>query len=473
MVRSHRHTVKLFFSSLLLFFLCFGTVTVRHAEALSVQDETVMGQKFLEAVRKQLELLDDDFATDYLNDLGQYLVGSVETRPFPFQFYLVRDNDLNAFAGPGGHVFMFSGLVSNMETVDELAAVLCHEISHVTARHISERIEQAKTIGIASLAGMLAGVLVGGKAAGAIMTGTMAAGVQKQLAYSREDERQADQMGFQYMTQSGFDPKGMITTLTNLEKGQFHSADVVPPYLLTHPGGSERIANIESMLSTRPQKGEEKTPSRKYRDLYPYFKTVVQAKSGEPNDLEARYRKTLQTDPDSPLAHFGLGVLWQEKLDHAKAVESFRKALKSSPDSLPVMRKLAESYQLMGRDKEAIEILERASRADMQDRATLFLLARSYQNMEEHAKAIRIFERLLLLKPVKDEIYHYLGVSYGRENRLALAHYNFGIYFKTLGERSKAKFHFQKAEDLAKGDPILAAKIREEAAPVYKRQYGN
>ena len=68
--------------------------------------------------------------------------------------------------------------------------------------------------------------------------------------------------------------------------------------------------------------------------------------------------------------------------------------------------------------------------------------------MEEHTKAIRIFERLLLLKPVKEEIYHSLGVSYGRENRLALAHYNFGIYFKILGERNKAKFHFQKAEDL-------------------------
>jgi predicted Zn-dependent protease len=384
---------------------------------------------------------------------------------------MIRDNTLNAFAGPGGHVFVFSGLAANMETVDELAAVMCHEIAHVTARHLSERMEQAQKIGIATMAGMLASILVGGKAGGAVMSGTMAAGLQKQLSYSREDERQADQMGFQYMSRSGFDPGGMIATLTNLEKGQWHSADVVPPYLLTHPGGTERIANIQSMMSTRSNRDQKEQPKSKYKDLYPFFRRVVQAKTGEPHEMEAQFRKELEKDPDSPLANFGMGILWQERSEHDKAIESFRKALKSRSEALPVMRKLAESYQLKGLDKEAIEILERAFRADTQDRASLFLLARSYQNMEEHGKAIRMFERLLLLNPVKDEIYYNLGVSYGRENRLALAHYNFGIYFKKLGERNKARFHFQKAQDLSKGDPVLTGKIREEAAPVLQRQY--
>jgi beta-barrel assembly-enhancing protease len=439
------------------------------ARAISVDDETVMGQKFMESVRRQFSLLDDDFATDYLNDLGQYLLQAAETRPFPFQFYLIRDNTLNAFAGPGGHVFMFSGLALTMATVDELAAVLCHEIAHVTARHLSDRMQQAQKVGIATLAGMLAGILIGGKAGGAITTGTMAAGIQKQLAYSRDDERQADQMGFQYMSRSGFNPGGMITTLTNLEKGQWHGADVVPPYLLTHPGGSERIANIESMLSSHPRR-EERDQRDKHRDLYPYFRTVIQAKTGEPHEMEALYRKELEKDPNSPLANFGLGVLYEEKSDHEKAIENFRKALRSSPDALPVLRKLAESYQLKGHDKEAIDLLERAFRADTRDKASLFLLGKSYLNVEDHTKAIRVFERLLLMKPVKDEVYYNLGVSYGRENRLPLAHYNFGIYFKRLGERNKAKFHFQKAEDLSRGDPVLTAKIREEAAVLFKRQ---
>lgn len=360
---------------------------------------------------------------------------------------------------------MFSGLISKMGTIDELAAVLCHEAAHVTARHLSERMDQAQKIGYATMAGMLAGILVGGKAGSAIASGTVAASIQKQLGYSREDERQADQIGYQYMLRSGFDPSGMILTLTNLEKGQFHGADVIPPYLLTHPGGTERISNIESMLSTSP-KAESKEENRKYHELFPYFKTVVRARTGEPHEVEAEFRKELAKDPDSPLALFGLGVHWQERSEHDKAIENFQKAIKSRPDSLPIMRKLAESYQLKGMDKAAADILEKVSRADNRDKASLFLLAKSYQNMEEHTKAIRIFERLLLLNPVKDEIYYNLGVSYGRENRLALAHYNFGIYFKKQGEKSKAMFHFQKAEGFAGGDPVLTEKIREEVKPL-------
>ena len=119
---------------------------------------------------------------DYINDLGQYITRALETKPFPFQFYLVKDNTLNAFAGPGGHIFFYSGLIDMMDDVDELAAVMSHEIGHVSARHLSNRIEQNKTMAIAVLAGMLAGALMGGKAGGAIATGTMAAGIQKQLA---------------------------------------------------------------------------------------------------------------------------------------------------------------------------------------------------------------------------------------------------------------------------------------------------
>ncbi len=462
----HRYRIKLFLFSLMVFVIPLGMV--RSADAISIEDETVMGQKFLESIRKQFSLLEDDFASDFLNDLGQYLVQSAETRPFPFQFYVIQDGTLNAFAGPGGHVFMFGGLVSSMDTIDELAAVLTHEIAHVTARHLSERMEQAQKIGFATMAGMLASILVGGKAAGAIMSGTMAAGIQKQLSYSREDERQADQIGFQYMCRSGFDPGGMIATLTNLEKGQWHGVDAVPPYLLTHPGGTERIANIQSMMSTRPESRETEKHNARYRDLYPFFRTVVQAKTGDPHYTENQFRKALEKDPNSPLAHFGLGILWQERSEHDKAIESFRKALKTKPEVLPVMRKLAESYQLKGLDKDAVEILERAFKADNQDKASIFLLARSYQNMEEHGKAIRMFERLLLLRPVKDEVYYNLGVSYGRENRLALAHYNFGIFFKRQGERNKARFHFQKAEDLSRGDPVLTEKIRQESAPLLK-----
>jgi predicted Zn-dependent protease len=447
---------------ILVLALCWGGFPIGSASAfLSVEDERVMGQKFLESVKRQLTFVEDGFAEDYLNDLGQYLVFALETRPFQFQFYNVKDNSLNAFAGPGGHIFIFSGLVSVMDSVDELAAVLTHEIAHVSARHLAERLDQTKKIGIGTLAGILAGILVGGPAGAAVVSGTMAAGIQKQLAYSRDDERQADQLGFQYMGQTGFDPKGMLQTLTKLESGSWYMGSTPPPYLLTHPAGPERMSNIESMLSNE-KRPFERPDTLKYRDLFPFYKVSVSAKSGDPQEMEIRFRKQLERDPGSVLAHFGMGIIWQGRSEYERAVQQFLEALKSHPDSLPVLRKLAESYQRLGRDKEAVQLLEKALSADRQDRSSYLLLAKSYQNLEEHSQAIRLYERLLLMKPVKDEVYYDLGVSYGRENRLALAHYNFGLFFKHTGERKKATFHFQKAEELSKGDPGLASKIQSE-----------
>ena len=210
------------------------------------------------------------------------------------------------------------------------------------------------------------------------------------------------------------------------------------------------------------QRQPEKPETLKYRELFPFYKVSVSAKSGDPQEMEIRFRKQLERDPDSVLAQFGMGIVWQGRSEYERAVQHFREALKSRPDSVPVLRKLAETYQRTGRDKEAIQLLEKALRSDRQDRSSYLLLAKSYQNLEEHGQAIRLYERLLLMKPVKDEVYYDLGVSYGRENRLALAHYNFGLFFKRTGERRKATFHFQKAEELSKGDPGLASRIQAE-----------
>jgi len=452
----YRLTISL---SLMIFLIFPFRAREINAFALSVEEETIAGEKFLAMIRKQLDIVDDDFANEYINDLGHYLIRPLETRPFPFRFYIIKDNTLNAFAGPGGHIFLFSGLIEVMDEIDELAAVVCHEIGHVSARHLAQRIEQNKKIGLATMAGVLAAVLLGGKAAGAIMTGSMAASIQAQLTYSRNDERQADQLGFKYMDESGFDPSGMITTLKNLSKGQWLGTGGIPPYLLTHPGGPERISNIETMLTGYiPKPGNRQTA--KYRKLFPFLKTILRAKYVDPHEAEKLFNMEIENDPESKLAHLGLGILWKKRSEYDLAADHFQEALKGLPDSSYILRNLGETYQLKGQDTRAIRVLEKALRIDNQDRASLYLLAVSYQNLEAYPEAIRIYERLTLMKPVKDEVFYNLGVSYGRQGRLALAHYNSGIYFKRLRNMREAGFHFHKADELSKNDSALRNRIR-------------
>jgi predicted Zn-dependent protease len=354
---------------------------------------------------------------------------------------------------------VFSGLINEMDDIDELAAVMCHEIAHVTARHLAHRMDQAKNLGWATLAGILAGILIGGSAGAAVVAGSQAASIQAQLHYSREDESQADQLGFKYTDQSTFDPAGLIAALNKIEKNQWIGTDTIPAYLLTHPTGPERTSNLDIMLRKYSKKPDSAEAAR-FRALFPFFKTIVRAKSVDPRDAERVFNRELEKNPDSALAHFGMGLVWNEKSEYDLAIEHFQKALLAQPKSVPVLRGLGKSYQMKGQDAEAIAVLEKALSIDPQDVSLTFLLAFSYQNLKKYERAIRLYERLVAMNAASIQVFYNLGVSYGKEGNLALAHYNFGIYFKRMGKREKAVFHFEKAEKLSKNDPALKGRIQ-------------
>ncbi|MEJ2586728.1 MAG: M48 family metalloprotease [Deltaproteobacteria bacterium] len=431
---------------------------VPDARALSIEDERQMGEEFMRQVAGQFEMVKDAFANQYLNELGHYLITPLELKNFPFDFYIIKDNTLNAFAGPAGHVFVFSGLIEVMDNVDELAAVICHEIGHVSARHLAQRIEQSKKIGLATLAAALAGVLLGGEAAGALMMGSMAAGMQAQLHYSREDERQADQLSFKYMEPATFDPSAMISALNKIQKGSYLGTDKVPAYLLTHPTGPERMSNLDSLMTGYTPRPWNKEAAH-FETLWPAFKTVVRARCLDPADAERIFNRELKENPGNPLPHFGLGIVAMQESRYDRAIGELKKAEEEQPNFVPILRTLGEAYQLDGQDQKALHELKKALAIDGSDRDTMFLLATVYESMGQNPAALKIFERLSYLKPVRHDVYYHLGLCYGRENRLALAHYNFGVYFEKLGQFQKAMFHLEKAKELAGKYPSLKPKI--------------
>ena len=456
-----------FYIKKVIFFLCLFllisslTPLAPKVFGLSIEEEKKLGEQFMAQIRGHFELVEDESANQFITDLGYYLTMPLETRPFPFHYYIIKDNTLNAFAGPGGHIFVFSGLIEAMDNLDELAAVLCHELGHVSARHLSQRIEQSKKIGLATMAGILAGALIGGELAGAIMTGSMAAGVQTQLHYSRNDERQADQLGFKYAKLAGFDPAGLISSLTKIQKGQWFGTDKIPAYLMTHPTGPERMANLDAMLSDyRPDAPKEQAVKLKKR--FPLFKAIIQAECLDSQQAERLFSLDLEKNPSSYLSHFGLGIVYKNRSQYDLAIHHFKAALKEKPETIPILTNLGEAYQMKGQEREAIQILEKAYDLDAQDRSILFHLAVSYEKLERYEKAIQLFEKLSFLKPVNNEVYYHLGLSYGRLNKLALAHYNFGLYFKKLGEIQKSRFHFRKADSLSGNNPTLRRKINDE-----------
>jgi predicted Zn-dependent protease len=451
------HTIILIIVSLSIFIYTQGKPGT--VFCMSIDAEEKLGSQYLAEIKRQVNLVDDDFAQEYISNLCSYITSHLDSRPFPFNFYIINDKQLNAFATPGGHIFIYTGLIEMMD-LDQLADIICHEIAHVTLRHISNRVEKGKIVGLATMAGILAGAMLGGDAADAVITGSLAAGEQVMLSYSREDERQADTIGLTYSSNSGFDPSAMIGALTKIQQGQYNLNEI-PPYLLTHPVGPWRMSNIESLLVSFPSNPVEKDNTEPFREDYPLFKTILKARYSDTLTAERIFTEKLREDPDSPLDHLGIALILKGRAEYTGAIDHFQKALQGMPGSLPILRYMSETYQLMGKNEEAIKLLEDAMRLKYRnDKSSLFLLATAYQNLEEYSKAAEIYERLTFMEPVKDQLFYDLGMTYGRQDKLGLAHYNFGVYFNRINRMEESMFHFQKAMELAGNDIALREKIK-------------
>jgi beta-barrel assembly-enhancing protease len=219
----------------------------------SLEKEMALGKQLAQEVQRQAKIVDDPLIYEYVNRLGQNLVRNSDAKvPFTFQ---VIDNEVpNAFALPGGYVFVNTGLIELAEEEDELAGAMAHEIAHVAARHMTRRATKTE---IASFASLPLSLLLGGWA-GIIAGPAAGVGVPMTfLSFSRADESEADYLGVQYMYAAGYDPTGVINILEKLGALNHRKAGAVSRLLSTHPMDSARIEKtqqeIEQILAPRKQ----------------------------------------------------------------------------------------------------------------------------------------------------------------------------------------------------------------------------
>ena len=237
----------------------------------------------------------------------------------------------------------------------------------------------------------------------------------------------------------------MIRALNKIQKGSWLGTGKIPAYLLTHPTGPERMANLESLLSgytPRPVTEEAALLTGRFSA----FKTVIGASTLDSRDAQRLFERELKVNPDNPLPHFGLGIVYMEEGRYDEAVRELENALQGKPDFIPILRTLGEAYQMNGQDQKALKVLNRALELHHRDVATLYLLGITYENLGKTNKALPIFRRLSYLRPVRVDVYYHLGLCYGRENKLALAHYNFGRYFSRLGRIKESSVPFSKGK---------------------------
>ena len=218
------------------------------SDELSMHTERRLGESIMRSLRqREPAYLDDPEAEDYLNRLGRRLVAASPQPDREFEFFLINDPTLNAFALPGGFIGVHTGLIAAAETESELASVLGHEVAHVTQRHIAQMVGKQSQAGMLMLASMLVAVLAarsGSDVSQAALVAGQAGALQSQLGYSRDFEREADRLGLQTLDAAGFDVRAMPMFFERLQRASRLYENNAPAYLRTHPLTLERIADM-------------------------------------------------------------------------------------------------------------------------------------------------------------------------------------------------------------------------------------
>ena len=215
---------------------------------VSIEEEWQMGQQLEAEIARQMRLVTDPTALNYINQIGQRIVSQTEMANLPWEFHIVDDPSINAFNIPGGHVYVHTGLIQAADNVAELAGVMAHEVMHGVARHGTERL--SKQYGISIAAGTLLGSnpgLLQQIVAQIAATGAVA-------KFSRDDERESDRLGIRYMYEAGYDPMGMASMFEKLLQEGRSRPSSIEQFFSTHPLTQDRISDARAQARQYPDR---------------------------------------------------------------------------------------------------------------------------------------------------------------------------------------------------------------------------
>lgn len=218
--------------------------------------EQELGKAFMRNVRRQEAVLEDPLVDDYLQELSGLLLRQGDGTRREFHFFAIDNPEINAFAGPGGHIGVYTGLILTTETESELAAVLAHEIAHVTQQHLLRAWETAGNLSVPTAAVLIAsialGVVAGGDAGIAAASAGQAALIQNQINFTRTNEQEADRIGIDILGRADLDVNAMPAFFARMDKANRVYASELPEFLRTHPVTTNRIADGLNRASAYP-----------------------------------------------------------------------------------------------------------------------------------------------------------------------------------------------------------------------------
>jgi beta-barrel assembly-enhancing protease len=257
--------------------LAAGSSMAVSACGISTQQEMQMGQEYSQAIARQLPLVNDGAVLRYLNNLGRS-IAQQGNRNIPYTFYIVDAPQVNAFAVPGGHIYLNRGLIERTRNESELAGVLAHEIGHVEHRHGIDQMERAQSANVA----LTAAYVLMGRAPSGIEEAIIGVGGQAYFArHSREAENEADATAVNLLVRSGINPNGLPSFFQVLLQEQQRQPGTVEQWFSTHPLTTDRVANTQALINRIPQANLQRlrTNSNEYTAMQNRLRQLPRARA--------------------------------------------------------------------------------------------------------------------------------------------------------------------------------------------------
>lgn len=394
---------------------------------LSPGEERRIGESIMRDIRRDPAYVDDPEIASYAQRLGDQLAGARGGTAQSFEFFVVRDPQVNAFALPGGHIGLHTGLLVTSQSESELASVMAHEIAHVTQRHMARMVTKQNQLQLASLAAFALALLAARsnpQVAQAAALASQAAPLQATLGYSRDFEREADRVGFQMLEGAGYDVQGAADFFERLQRSTRLYENNAPGYLRTHPITTERIADMQNRAqeshrrqrtdsvefglvraklraeADRPDEAvgyfRELLRERRFADeasaRYGYAAALLRAK--DYGAAAAELQRVRSAGLQHPMVETLAARIRSAAGDHASAAGILAAARARFTGNLGVDYAYVAELQALGRHREALEALPDLARRDARNPRAYEMQARSQAALGKRAEQHRMLAEM-------------------------------------------------------------------------------
>jgi len=406
---------------------------------LSTAEEQRLGAAFMHKLRHSLKIIADPEVNTYIQALGYRLVANSDFRGREFTFFVVDSQVINAFAGPGGHIGINSGLILITHSEAELASVIAHEIAHVTQRHIARAVEEASKMNLPMTAALIAALILGSQDAQmgtAALAATTAGSVQHQINFTRSNEMEADRIGIRILAESGFNPRSMPLFFARMQRASGTTENPQFEFLRTHPVTTARIADTLNRAAQYPR--IKNMPSLNYALIKAKLRVIQQDDAQQSASyFAARLKDKAATE--EPAMHYGYGLALLAANNYTAARQQAQLLIARDPDKPAYQILLAKIEQAAGQPDKALKIYRKSLELYPYHQALSLLYARTLiQSGHPDRARILLVDYQRARKQKNPLFYSLLAQAEDDSGRVVAAHQALAEYYYLTGETGTA-----------------------------------